>query len=51
MRLDLDADIEAAWPAYKLWLERRVMLTELDHLSIDDVDAAYRALESWEAAS
>jgi hypothetical protein len=35
---------------WRLWLEGKVTMTELDQLSIDDVEAANRALDAWAVA-
>lgn len=39
-----------AWPLYRLWLNDKLMLTEFDMVSIDDVDLACSALDAWEEA-
>jgi hypothetical protein len=40
-----------AFPAYRLWLEERATLTEIDStMSIDDVDLAVMALDEWNDA-
>ncbi len=39
-----------AWPCYRLWLEGKASLAELDTLSIDDVETANDALDAWEDA-
>jgi hypothetical protein len=39
-----------AWDAWRLVLEGKVMLSDLDSLSIDDVDLAWRAYDAWNRA-
>jgi len=38
-------------PAYRLWLEGKVQLSEFTNLTIDDVEDGNRALDAWVAAS
>lgn len=40
-----------AWPAWRLWLEGHVQMTELAQMSIDDVDLANEALDAYVAAA
>jgi hypothetical protein len=35
---------------WRLWIERRVSLSEMESLSIDDVYAANRALDAYTSA-
>ena len=35
---------------WRLWLEGKLMMSEFDGVSIDDVDAGCRALDSWRDA-
>lgn len=46
MTLDLDPEIAEIWLAYRLWVEGRVTWTELDMMSIDDVDLASRTFDA-----
>ena len=39
-----------AWPMYRLWLEGKASLPDLDALSLLDVEIANEALDAWDAA-
>jgi hypothetical protein len=48
--LELDADIQEAWIAWRLVCEGKATVTDLDHLTISRCDQAGRALDAWHAA-
>jgi len=48
--LKLDRDIEDAWPAWRVVLEGKASLKDLDYLSIDDVDLCCLAIDAWQDA-
>ena len=35
---------------WSLWLKDKIRLTEFEQLSLDDVDQATRALDTWDSA-
>ncbi len=39
-----------SWQCYRLWLEGKASLPDLDVLSIYDVELANEALDAWESA-
>lgn len=47
MKVELSDDLDAMWPAYRLVMEGKVSLGELEHLSILDVECANDALDAW----
>lgn len=44
------AELEDAWPVYRLICEKHLDVGLVDRLSIDDVDLANSALDAWQAA-
>lgn len=50
MKLRLTDELEATWPAYRLVMEGKCTLGELEKLSIVDVEIANEALDAWQEA-
>lgn len=50
MKLKLDPEVAEVWPCYRLVLERYVTWSDLELMSIDDVDDLIVAVDDWTAA-